>query len=120
MECNQHPLGKEFMIEITENATIKIADILAEENNPKARIRVFVQGGGCSGMQYGFTIDEEQNEDDFEIPAGSLSMLVDSISAQYLQNASIDYVEDLSGSQFKITNPNAATTCGCGSSFSPN
>jgi iron-sulfur cluster insertion protein len=71
-------------------------------------------------MQYGFTIDEEQNEDDFEIPAGSLSMLVDSISAQYLQNASIDYVEDLSGSQFKISNPNAATTCGCGSSFSPN
>ena len=70
-------------------------------------------------MQYGFTIDEEQNEDDFEIPAGSLSMLVDSISAQYLQNASIDYVEDLSGSQFKISNPNAATTCGCGSSFSP-
>ena len=107
------------MIEITENATIKIADILAEENNPKARIRVFVQGRGCSGMQYGFTIDEEQNEDDFEIPAGSLSMLVDSISAQYLQNASIDYVEDLSGSQFKISNPNAATTCGCGSSFSP-
>jgi len=108
------------MIEITENATIKIADILTEENNPKARIRVLVQGGGCSGMQYGFTIDEEQNEDDFEIPAGSLSMLVDSISAQYLQNASIDYVEDLNGSQFKISNPNAATTCGCGSSFSPN
>jgi len=71
-------------------------------------------------MQYGFTIDEEQNEDDFEIPAGSLSMLVDSMSAQYLQNASIDYVEDLNGSQFKISNPNAATTCGCGSSFSPN
>jgi iron-sulfur cluster insertion protein len=71
-------------------------------------------------MQYGFTIDEEQNEDDFEIPAGSLSMLVDSMSAQYLQNASIDYVEDLNGSQFKITNPNAQTTCGCGSSFSPN
>ena len=107
------------MIEITENATIKIADILAEENNPKSKIRVFVQGGGCSGMQYGFTIDEEQNEDDFEIPAGSLSVLVDSISAQYLTNASIDYVEDLNGSQFKITNPNATTTCGCGSSFSP-
>jgi len=71
-------------------------------------------------MQYGFTIDEEQNEDDFEIPAGALSLLVDSISAQYLTNASIDYVEDLNGSQFKISNPNAATTCGCGSSFSPN
>jgi len=80
---------------------------------------VFVQGGGCSGMQYGFAIEEEQNEDDFEIPAGSLSVLVDSISAQYLQNAQIDYVDDLNGSQFKISNPNAQTTCGCGSSFSP-
>jgi iron-sulfur cluster insertion protein len=107
------------MITITENATTKISDILAEENNPKAKIRVFVQGGGCSGMQYGFTIDEEQNEDDFEIPAGSMSVLVDSVSAQYLVNANIDYVEDISGSQFKINNPNAETTCGCGSSFSP-
>jgi iron-sulfur cluster insertion protein len=70
-------------------------------------------------MQYGFSIDEELNEDDFEIPAGSLSVLVDSISAQYLTNAKIDYVEDLNGSQFKISNPNAQTTCGCGSSFSP-
>jgi iron-sulfur cluster insertion protein len=108
------------MITITENATTKISDILAEENNPKAKIRVFVQGGGCSGMQYGFTIDEEQNEDDFEIPAGSMRVLVDSVSAQYLVNANIDYVEDLNGSQFKINNPNAETTCGCGSSFSPN
>ena len=107
------------MITITESASTKITDILAEENNPKARIRVFVQGGGCSGMQYGFAIEEEQNEDDFEIPAGSLSVLVDSISAQYLTNAKIDYVEDLNGSQFKISNPNAQTTCGCGSSFSP-
>jgi iron-sulfur cluster insertion protein len=107
------------MIQIKESAIVKISDILAEENNPKAKVRVFVQGGGCSGMQYGFTIDDEQNEDDFEIPAGSLSVLVDSISAQYLENASIDYVEDLSGSQFKISNPQAQTTCGCGSSFSP-
>jgi iron-sulfur cluster insertion protein len=107
------------MIQIKESAITKISDILAEENNPKAKVRVFVQGGGCSGMEYGFTIDDEQNEDDFEIPAGSLSVLVDSISAQYLENASIDYVEDLSGSQFKISNPQAQTTCGCGSSFSP-
>lgn len=107
------------MITITKNASDQINNILAEENNPKAKIRVFVQGGGCSGMQYGFAIDEEQNEDDFEIPAGSLSILVDSISAQYLENASIDFVEDLNGSQFKINNPNAQTTCGCGSSFSP-
>ena len=107
------------MIQITESASTKIADILAEENNTKAKIRVFVQGGGCSGMQYGFTVDTEQNEDDFMIPAGSTSVLVDSISAQYLTDASIDYVEDLNGSQFKISNPNAQTTCGCGSSFSP-
>jgi len=106
------------MIEISESAANKINDILLEENNSKAKIRVFVQGGGCSGFQYGFTIDEEQNEDDFEIPAGSSSVLVDSMSLQYLQNASIDYVEGLSGSQFKISNPNAETTCGCGSSFS--
>ena len=106
------------MIEITENAANKISDILLEENNSKARVRVFVQGGGCSGFQYGFTIDEEQNEDDFEIPAGVSSVLVDSISLQYLQNARIDYVEELSGSQFKISNPDAETTCGCGSSFS--
>jgi iron-sulfur cluster insertion protein len=107
------------MILITESASTKIADILAEENNTKAKIRVFVQGGGCSGMQYGFTVDTEQNEDDFEISAGSTSVLVDSISAQYLTDASIDYVEDLNGSQFKISNPAAVTTCGCGSSFSP-
>ena len=111
-------MGQEFMIEITENAANKISDILLEENNSRARVRVFVQGGGCSGFQYGFTIDEEQNEDDFEIPAGVSSVLVDSISLQYLQNAKIDYVEELSGSQFKISNPNAETTCGCGSSFS--
>jgi iron-sulfur cluster insertion protein len=107
------------MITITENASTKITTILAEEGNPKARIRVFVQGGGCSGMQYGFAIEEEQNEDDWEIPAGDISVLVDSISAQYLENAQIDYVDDLTGSQFKISNPNAQTTCGCGSSFSP-
>jgi iron-sulfur cluster insertion protein len=107
------------MITITENATTKISDILAEENNPKAKLRVFVQGGGCSGMQYGFTIDENQNEDDFEMPAGPIRVLVDSISTQYLTNAIIDYVEDLSGSQFKISNPQAQTTCGCGSSFNP-
>ena len=106
------------MIEITENATIKIADILAEENNPKARIRVFVQGGGCSGMQYGFTIDEEQNEDDFEMELGNTGLLIDAMSMQYLQGASVDYKEDLQGSQFVISNPNAQSTCGCGSSFS--
>jgi iron-sulfur cluster insertion protein len=106
------------MITITENAQSKILDILAEENNPNLKLRTFVQGGGCSGMSYGFTLDEEQNDDDFEIPVGTFKVLVDATSMQYLQGASIDYKEDLSGSQFSISNPNAETTCGCGSSFS--
>jgi iron-sulfur cluster insertion protein len=107
------------MITITENASTKIADILAEENNPKIKLRMFVQGGGCSGMQYGFTLDEEQNEDDWEITAGSTQVLVDSMSMQYVENATVDYVDDLQGSRFSIKNPDAQTTCGCGSSFSP-
>jgi iron-sulfur cluster insertion protein len=105
---------------ITENAQTKLQEILSEEaQGSKTKVRVFVQGGGCSGMEYGFTLDDAQNEDDFEIPAGSQSVLVDSMSAQYLMNAEIDYVEDLSGSRFKINKPQAQTTCGCGSSFSP-
>jgi iron-sulfur cluster insertion protein len=107
------------MITITENASTKIADILAEENNPKIKLRMFVQGGGCSGMQYGFTLDEEQNDDDWEITAGSTLVLVDSMSMQYVENATVDYVDDLQGSRFSIKNPDAQTTCGCGSSFSP-
>jgi len=107
------------MITITESASIKIADILAQENNPNIRVRMFVQGGGCSGMQYGFTMDEEKNEDDWEIPAGNSTVLVDSMSMQYVENATIDFVDDLQGSRFSIKNPNAQTTCGCGSSFSP-
>jgi len=106
------------MIKVTESATKKIIDLLNEENDPDLKIRTFVQGGGCSGFSYGFTFDEEVNEDDFEIEIGSSSLLVDSMSMQYLQGAEIDYKEDASGSQFVIKNPNAATTCGCGSSFS--
>lgn len=106
------------MIEITENATIKIADILAEENKPNLKLRMFVQGGGCSGFSYGFTLDEEQNEDDFEISSGSSSVLVDSISFQYLDGSTVDYTETLMGSSFNIKNPQAVSTCGCGSSFS--
>lgn len=105
------------MIEITESAKTKILDILAEENNPKMSLRTFVQGGGCSGFQYGFTLDEEHNEDDFEIPLDNFKVLVDAMSMQYLQGAVIDYKEDLQGSSFSIKNPNATTTCGCGSSF---
>lgn len=106
------------MITLTEAAQAKIAEVLAEENDNKSRLRMFVQGGGCAGFSYGFTIDDEQNEDDFEIPAGSSSVLVDSMSIQYLQGAVVDYKDDLDGSRFSITNPQASTTCGCGSSFS--
>jgi len=107
------------MLTVTEAAQAKITDILLEENNPAIRLRMYVQGGGCSGMSYGFTLDEIQNEDDFEIPITSSSVLVDAMSMQYVSGATIDYKDDLSGSQFVIKNPNAETTCGCGSSFSP-
>jgi iron-sulfur cluster insertion protein len=104
------------MITITESAKQRIQDILAEENNPTLRVRAFVQGGGCSGMQYGFTLDENTDpDDDFEVSG----VLVDSMSMQYLTGAVIDYKEDLHGSNFTIDNPQAQTTCGCGSSFTP-
>lgn len=106
------------MVEITENAKTKIQSIIEEENNPNLKIRTFVQGGGCSGFQYGFTLDEDQNEDDWELEIGTHKMLIDSMSMQYLQGAVIDYKEDAMGSNFSIKNPNAQTTCGCGSSFS--
>ena len=102
---------------ITEAAATKIASIIADESDPTLKLRIFVQGGGCSGFQYGFTLDNEQSEDDFEITAGEISVLVDGMSAQYLENANIDYESSLMGSNFKITNPNAKATCGCGSSF---
>ncbi len=108
----------EEQIKITESAMSKIADLLAEENNPNLCLRTFVQGGGCSGFQYGFTFDEEQNDDDFLIEKPGMKLLVDAMSMTYLQGAEIDYSEDLTGSQFTIKNPNAQTTCGCGSSFS--
>ena len=106
------------MITLTESAVAKIADILLEENNPQVKLRTFVQGGGCSGFSYGFTLDEEQNEDDFVIDNNGVVVLIDSMSMQYLQGATIDYKEELMGSSFTINNPNAQTTCGCGSSFS--
>lgn len=103
------------MITITENAKIKITEILLEENDPALRVRAFVQGGGCSGFQYGFTLDSAHDpEEDFEVDG----VLVDSMSMQYLAGAVIDYREDNMGASFVINNPNAATTCGCGSSFS--
>ena len=107
------------MITVTENAVAKIQDILQEENNPNLKLRVFVQGGGCSGMQYGFTLDEEQAEDDWDLEISGVKILVDSMSGGYLQGAEIDYKEDTYGASFSISNPNAQTTCGCGSSFNP-
>jgi iron-sulfur cluster insertion protein len=105
------------MITISQSAKTKIKDLLYEEGNPNLSLRTFVQGGGCSGFSYGFTFDEEVNEDDFEIPLDEFRVLVDSMSMQYLTGAEIDFKEDLQGSQFSIKNPNATTTCGCGSSF---
>ena len=107
------------MITVTESAVAKIQDILLEENNPNLKLRVFVQGGGCSGMQYGFTLDEEQAEDDWDLEISGVKVLVDSMSGGYLQGATIDYKETDYGSSFSIDNPQATTTCGCGSSFSP-
>lgn len=106
------------IITVTDPARDRIRDLLIDEQNPALKLRIFVQGGGCSGFNYGFTFDEEVNDDDFSIDLGGVDLLVDSMSSQYLQGATIDYVEDLQGSQFKIVNPNAQTTCGCGSSFS--
>tara|TARA_B110000503_G_C7161870_1_gene420015 strand:+ start:3556 stop:3885 length:330 start_codon:yes stop_codon:yes gene_type:complete len=105
-------------ITITDDAILKIADLIAEENNSLLKLRTFVQGGGCSGMQYGFTLDEVQNEDDFVINKNNVTVLIDSMSMQYLTGAVIDYKEDNMGSSFSIKNPNAQTSCGCGSSFS--
>ncbi len=97
----------------TDSAAAKVADLIAEEGNPELKLRVFVQGGGCSGFQYGFTFD-----DDTLFEKNGVTLLVDSMSFQYLVGAEIDYKEDINGSQFVIKNPNAQTTCGCGSSFS--
>ena len=99
-------------------AVAKLRDLVAEEGNPNLMLRVFVQGGGCSGMSYGFTFDEIQNEDDFDFAYDDVKVVVDSMSMQYLQGSSIDYKEDLMGASFVINNPQAQTTCGCGSSFS--
>jgi iron-sulfur cluster insertion protein len=105
-------------INITEPCLAKVADLLAEENNPALALRVFVQGGGCSGFQYGFTFDDAQADDDFEVINEGVRILVDSMSYQYLVGATVDYKEDQYGSQFVINNPGATSTCGCGSSFS--
>ena len=99
-------------------AVNKLRELIAEEANPEIKLRVFVQGGGCSGFSYGFTFDEIKNEDDFDFNYEEVQVVVDAMSMQYLQGATIDYREDVMGSSFVINNPSAKTTCGCGSSFS--
>jgi iron-sulfur cluster insertion protein len=105
-------------LEFTDAAAAKVAELLKEEKNPALKLRVFISGGGCSGFQYGFTFDESVEEGDTRIENGGVTLLVDPMSVQYLTGAEIDYREDLEGAQFVIRNPNAQTTCGCGSSFS--
>jgi iron-sulfur cluster insertion protein len=105
------------MITITENTVAKVTELL-QEQDPGHNLRIFVQGGGCSGMSYGFAWETETAEDDFVIEAGTLKFVVDSMSMQYLTGATVDYKEDFDGANFVIQNPNAQTSCGCGSSFS--
>ncbi len=102
----------------TDAAALKVSELIEEEGNPNLKLRVFVQGGGCSGFQYGFTFDENVEEGDTCIERRGVRLLIDPMSFQYLVGAEIDYKEDLEGAQFVIRNPNATTTCGCGSSFS--
>ena len=110
-------ISRTIMITISASAKTKIKDLLYEEGNPKLSLRTFVQGGGCSGFSYGFTFDEIMNEDDFEVPLDEFRVLIDAMSMQYLAGAEIDYKDELMGQSFTIKNPNATTTCGCGSSF---
>lgn len=105
-------------VNITPKAVAKVKRLVDEEGNPSLKLRVFVTGGGCSGFQYGFSFDENIAEDDTRVDSDGVSVLVDSLSFQYLAGAEVDYTEGLEGSRFIINNPNAATTCGCGASFS--
>ena len=105
-------------MKLESGAVTKLRELVAEEGNPNLMLRVFVQGGGCSGMSYGFTFEEVKGEDDFDFAYEEVKVVVDSMSMQYLQGATIDYQDDVMGSSFVINNPQAQTTCGCGSSFS--
>ena len=102
----------------TDSAAAKVRELIEEEGNPGLKLRVFVTGGGCSGFQYGFTFDEEVNEDDTQMVKNDVTLLIDAMSYQYLVGAEIDYSDGLEGAQFVIKNPNATSSCGCGNSFS--
>ncbi|AGF47154.1 Fe-S cluster assembly scaffold protein [Candidatus Kinetoplastibacterium desouzaii TCC079E] len=110
--------SSEIELVFTDSAVLKVKNLLTEEGNPNLKLRIFVQGGGCSGFQYGFAFDEDINEDDIVFNKENIKLIVDEMSFQYLKGAEIDYKEDIEGAQFVIRNPNASTTCGCGSSFS--
>ena len=105
-------------LEFSPAAAAKVRELIAEEGNAALKLRVYIQGGGCSGFQYGFEFDEQQAEDDLAVLTDGVTLLVDPLSLQYLMGAQVDYTESLHGAQFVIRNPNAKTTCGCGSSFS--
>jgi len=105
-------------LNFSDSAANKVKELIAEEGNADLKLRVFVTGGGCSGFQYGFTFDEVQNDDDTVMVKNDVTLLIDSMSMQYMMGAEIDYTEGLEGAQFVIRNPNAVSTCGCGSSFS--
>jgi len=113
------PSAPPVSLVFTDAAASKVKQLIEEENNDNLKLRVFVSGGGCSGFQYGFTFDENLQEGDTSVENGGVTLLVDPMSFQYLMGAEIDYTEGLEGAQFVIRNPNAQTTCGCGSSFSP-
>lgn len=105
-------------LRLTEAAASKVRQLIEAEGNPDLMLRIYVTGGGCSGFQYGFAFEEGMADDDTRLEQGGVTLLVDPMSYPYLAGASVDYVDDLRGSQFVVTNPNASTTCGCGSSFS--
>ncbi|MGZ8217925.1 iron-sulfur cluster insertion protein ErpA [Methylomagnum sp.] len=111
-------MNEESIIKFSDNAAAKVSELIADEGDDNLKLRVYVTGGGCSGFQYGFTFDDTASEDDTQIVKNGVTVLIDAMSIQYLSGAEIDYKDDLSGSQFVIRNPNASTTCGCGSSFS--
>jgi iron-sulfur cluster insertion protein len=113
-----HAIGRPAALTLTESAAAKVRELLRDEGNPNLKLRVYITGGGCSGFQYGFSFDEESSEDDVAIERDGTTLIVDPISLQYLAGAEVDYTESLAGAQFVIRNPNAKTTCGCGSSFS--
>ena len=105
-------------LSLTASAAAKVASLITEEANPELKLRVYISGGGCSGFQYGFSFDEQTDADDLAVQRDGVTLIVDPLSLQYLMGAEVDYRESLQGSQFVIRNPNAKTTCGCGSSFS--